>query len=135
MNQHDEPTPALNRRPILLLFLLLCVLFLISYTGRLGQLVGLRAEVAAKRAELADARDRQAALLDEQRYSQTEQFTDDVVRGQFGMSQPGDELIVPLDEAPVAQIAPAQGMEDAAPARAGPAPVWRQWWELFDQDG
>ena len=68
----NGPSPAstpVNRRPIIFLFLLLCVLFVISYTGRMGQLIGLNSEIAAKQAELQAVKERQAALEKEQAYT------------------------------------------------------------------
>ncbi|MCB0046602.1 MAG: septum formation initiator family protein [Caldilineaceae bacterium] len=129
MTQRKEPMQAAGRRPILLLFLLLCVLFITGYVGRLGQLAGLRADITAKQVELNAALDRQAALLDEQAYTRTEQYTDEVMRDQFGMSRPGDKLIVVVpsregDGAPAAA-------ESASPPAAEADAIWRQWRALF----
>ncbi len=132
MAQQEQGPSGINRRPIIFLFLLLCVLFVISYTGRMGQLVVLNGEIGAQQLQLEETRQRQAALEDEYAYTQTEQYTDEVARSEFGMSQSGDDLIVPVGSA--AAIA-AAASEAEAQRGDGSAPTWQQWWQIFAQGG
>jgi hypothetical protein len=129
MTQPEQGTSGINRRPIIFLFLLLCVLFVISYTGRMGQLVVLNGEVDAKLAQLEEAHQRQAGLEEEYDYSLTEQYTDEVARKGFGMGQDKDALIVPVG--PTRAEVAAAAEEAAAERRDDVLPTWQQWWRLF----
>ena len=116
MAQQEQGPSGINRRPIIFLFLLLCVLFVISYTGRMGQLVVLNGEIGAQQLQLEETRQRQAALEDEYAYTQTEQYTDEVARSEFGMSQSGDDLIVPVGSAAAVAAATRRPRPSAATA-------------------
>ena len=128
-------TAGPNRRPLILVLLILSLLFAVSYTGRLGSLAGIRAEIAYKEQQIADARQRQAALLDEQRYVKSAGYLDDVARGEMGMGQRDEAAVVVVKnksgdtETVEAPVAPA---EEGIP-QASATPIWQQWLALFVQ--
>jgi cell division protein FtsB len=137
--KNESNTVGPNRRPLIFVLIILSLLFTVSYTARLGKLARMRAQVDVTAQKIEDARLRQAALLDEQEYVKSDRFVDDVARGEMGMGQPGEILVVGVGEAA------GSGEEDAVlapPSTEDPqvvnddngyAPIWRQWMALFIQ--
>jgi hypothetical protein len=126
-----------NRRPLILMLLILSLLFVASYTGRLGSLAGIRGEIAQKEQQIADARQRQAALLDEQRYVDSKGYLDDVARGEMGMGQRDEAAVVVVKEHGLESN--SVGTENSTTLAAGDEtevatiPIWQQWLTLFAQ--
>jgi len=141
--ENEARTAGPNRRPLIFILIILSLLFAVSYTGRLGKLARMRGQVDATAQKIEEARLRQAALLNEQNYVEGDGFVDDVARGEMGMGQPGETLVVIVGEPAGPEDGGIKG--DAAltpPAADEPqvakgdnvyAPIWRQWMALFIQ--
>ena len=133
-----------RRRPLLAILIVLCLVFVASYTTRLGTLRRLQVE-QAKLEERLEAAEIQARVLDDEQERKTsDAYVEQVAVEELGMTRDGDTVVTLLN-APEAGDAVAAG--DAAPAvtepeiAAGAAttpaapPVWRQWVELFTAQG
>jgi len=126
-----------NRRPLILVLLVLSLLFVVSYTGRLGTLARTQGKIALKEQQIKDARQRQAALLDEQRYVEGAGYLDDVARGEMGMGQRSEDAVVVVKESGPEESLTGETQASAPAvnddAQIVVAPIWRQWLALFVQ--
>ena len=140
-NESEKSGP--NRRPLILLLIILSLVFAVTYTGRLGKLARTQAQLEITAQKIEEATLRQAALLKEQAYVESEGYVDDIARGEMGMGQPGESLVVIVGEPDVIENDPTGGDIATAPAEVGEAsssadndsfsPIWRQWMGLFIQ--
>jgi len=142
--ENEPRTTNPNRRPLIFLLIILSLLFAVSYTGRLGELAGTRAQADVTAQKIKEARLRQAALLNEQDYVAGDGYLDDVARGEMGMGQPGESLVVIVGESDSTESGDVAGdaalaepsMDTSPEATSGDdgyAPIWRQWMALFVQ--
>ncbi|MEZ4559264.1 MAG: septum formation initiator family protein [Caldilineaceae bacterium] len=133
-----------RRRPLLAILIVLCLVFVASYTTRLGTLRRLQVE-QAKLEERLEAAEIQARVLDDEQERKTsDAYVEQVAVEELGMTRDGDTVVTLLN-APEAGDGVAAGdtapavtePEVAAGAATTPAapPVWRQWVELFTVQG
>jgi cell division protein FtsB len=113
---------------ILLGLVICCLLFIVSYMGRLSEQARLQAEIAFQETEIAQARARQAELTAYRDYVRSDAYIHEQARNVFNMVQPGDELII--------AVTPSEAVasNDDSPVHTmttPSSPYWQQWLELF----
>ena len=127
----------------------LCLVFAVSYTGRVMAKVRMDNAVSDQGEENRLAQERTAQLQARLTYVQSDAFAEEKAREEFGMTQPGDRKVVILPElntqpqnAPALVLvapAPQPTIPFVEPQRApaeqpitGPTvPIWRQWLALL----
>jgi cell division protein FtsB len=125
-----------TRRPNLLLILLivLCGLFVYSYTARLGEKSVIDAEIAAMQARIDQAKMQQQELLAERAALRDPAYLDTVARTVLDHAKPGDKVLTIVKVPDSAAESPAQADLAApapAPAVSATLPVWQQWVSFF----
>ena len=153
-----------NRRPLYFIAILLCLIFVISYVGRLSRRASLRAEIVAKEQLIEEAVERQFELEEYRTYVGSDAYVEEVMREEFGMAREGETLMVLVDppslptptpdpgpgavpdsdpsEGAALQLEPALDMAEGADpdgsVKGGQAvdePTWRQWISFFAGSG
>lgn len=128
-----------RRRPLLVVLIILCLLFVASYTTRVGTLRRLEAEQAKLEAQLHEAQVESQVLDEDLAYKTSDAFVEKSAVEEMGMVRE-DETVVTVLDAPAtpapeeeasALPTPAAPLEDET---AGTA-VWRQWLELLTGRG
>ena len=126
-----------TRRPNLLLFLLivLCGLFVYSYTARLGEKGAIDAEIAAMQARIDQAKVQQQELLAEQAALRDPSYLDTVARDVLDHAKPGDKVLTMVKLPPAEAAAmPAQTVLAMSPVESAlpvGVPIWQQWVSFF----
>ena len=131
-----------RRRPLLAILIVLCLIFVASYTTRLGTLRRLQVEQAKLEERLGAAEIQARVLEDEQERKTSDAYVEQVAVEELGMTRDGDTVVTLLN-APEAAGATVAGDSSAAEPEvdAGTAatskaqPVWRQWIDLFAAQG
>jgi cell division protein FtsB/cell division protein DivIC len=134
--------PESNRSRVLLAILILsCLVFMVSYAGRLVEKWRVERDIALWQQRVDEAHQTQAALAEESQRVQSQDYVDEAARNELGLSKEGDAVVVIVEATPTA--APAPVVEPAAatvaelasdarsPAAAEQSPAWQQWWALF----
>jgi hypothetical protein len=151
-----------NRRPLYFIAILLCLIFVISYVGRLSRRASLGAEIVAKEQLIEEAVERQFELEEYRTYVGSDAYVEEVMREEFGMAREGETLMVLVDPPSLPTPTPdagegvapplgpavdlAEGAMEGAAASADPdggvesgqaadEPTWRQWVSLFAGSG
>ncbi|RME50525.1 MAG: septum formation initiator family protein [Caldilineae bacterium] len=93
----DEPGNP-QRTRLLLFALVIVAALLVGYASRLQDLASAEAEVIAQREKVEWAKQRNAELQDELERVQSDAYVAQVARSELGMSQPGDEVFIPLEQ-------------------------------------
>ncbi len=129
-----SPPASTRARVILLALIALCLLFVVSYTGRLVQRSRLQAEIQQWEERLAQEQARQLELQAELTYVSSADYVDEVAREELEMVRPGDTVIVVLEGTPIPTptVTPTPAPATMAPETSS-APPWKQWWGLFVQ--
>lgn len=131
--------PESNRSRVLLAILILsCLVFMVSYAGRLVEKWRVQRDIALWQQRLDEAQQAQAALVQESRRVLSQDYVDEAARNELGLSKEGDEVIVIVEATPTALPAPLaspaaveMGAEAQSPIWPEQPPAWQQWWELF----
>jgi cell division protein FtsB len=149
----DGPSVTPQQRTQFFIFLLIgmCLVFAVSYTGRVLTKIRVDNAVVAQEGRNLTAMERSVELDGRLTYVQSDAYIEEKARGEFGMAQPGDKKVVILPQpntngtsaAPSPLVSPPQ----PAPTTVRPAgpvpspnlpdlslPVWRQWLALFRAD-
>jgi len=143
-----EGTPQQRIQFFIFLLIGLCLVFGISYTGRVLAKVHMDDAVSAQIEENHLAQARTAQLQGRLAYVQSDAFAEEKAREEFSMAQPGDRKVVILSEAaaqpevapapvlvippqPSPQFAPLQRPSPAVPSVDATLPIWRQWLTLL----
>jgi hypothetical protein len=116
--------------------ILVCAIFVFSYSGRMVRKAELEAEAVRWEALIADARQKQHVLTAERTQVESDAYVDKVARDELGLGKEDDvEIIViepTLTPASVTSNTPADGTyAGAADASRGSMPVWQQWMSLL----
>ncbi|MEZ4683603.1 MAG: septum formation initiator family protein [Caldilineaceae bacterium] len=117
------PTPKRDIRVLFTIVLALCLLFSATYASRLARKNQVDAEIARWEQKIEHSKERQYALENELRYIRSDAYIQKLAHDEFGMVQPGEQLVV---------VVPAEQM-DATAAIVAPLPAptmqtrWRQW--------
>ena len=122
------PNPSLarqpSRRPLLIILILLCTVFIVTYAARMGERRGLEAQIAAQEQSIQRAQEKNALLQSELQRANTPAFLDELVRTVFQMGKEGETLYVGV--AP-----PTPEVVQTPPPTLPPAdPIWQQWFTL-----
>ena len=126
-----EPSPTQERpsvRPLLIIMISLCSLFIISYALRLDERDRIELQIIDQRDENMEAAARTALLAKELADAAQTAHVDEIARTVLDMAKPDDVKIVPVN------LVDEAGSMAEAPFGSLPAsddPVWRQWLELF----
>lgn len=145
-------TPEQRTQFFIFLLIAMCLVFAVSYTGRVLTKIRMDNAVLAQETRNLTAQERTAELQDRLAYVQSDAYVEEKARSEFGMVQPGDKKVVilppaevePLPAAPAAvEVLPQTAPTLALPSRpdlavrAGPdrsLPIWQQWLDLFRPD-
>ncbi len=119
---------APNRRPLLFLFIGLCLLFAVTYAARLGERGEVEAQIADAQVEIEAAERRQARLEAERAQLDGEGAVAQIARDELEMAKEGDTVLVVIT--PVASPTPVPAVV-VEPETERQEPVWRQWLGLF----
>ncbi|MFN8443052.1 MAG: septum formation initiator family protein [Caldilineaceae bacterium] len=121
-------------RPLLFTLLVLCLLILANYVGRLRSLSQLDQQIASAQVSVEQATARQQMLLD-QRARQQDSSTDTVdqaARRDLDMLKPGDYAYTVLEAATPAAEVVSEEQPDSKSLRLTPIkPIWKQWFDLL----
>jgi cell division protein FtsB len=140
--QPDLQDFRLSRRFLFLILIVLCVLFVVSYAGRLTERTRLYQEIRAMEARIELEEARTLVLAANLDYVDSEDYVDRVAREELGMGREGDRVMIIVDApTPIpADVASALLAEPASDrpieamselVRYGDPPIWKQWLALF----
>jgi hypothetical protein len=115
-------------RPLLVVLIVLCAIFVVTYALRLDERDRVEAAIVAQKAANAAAITRGAELREILTQVTRPAYLDIIIRQFLGMGKDGDTRLVPVDAPGLATAAPVPLLE-TAPRYSGP--VWRQWLTLF----
>lgn len=119
-------TPKRDTKLLFTVVVGLCLLLVMTYASRLSRQASVNQEVARWEEKIVMASARQHALEAELRYIQSDAYVEQLAHDEFGMIQPGEELVV---------IVPAQQSTEASPIVQQDleknAPFWQQWLHSF----
>ena len=125
-----------RRRPLIFLLIVLCLLFLASYTTRLGYLRGQQRLLAQAEQQAIDAQIHTQVLESELAYVQSDAYVAEQAIEKLGMALEDETVIKLVDgpgtaaEAAASALAPDDADVVTAPRAAG-QPIWQQWVDLF----
>lgn len=129
-----------TRRPIfsrlgLLLLIVLCVVFVSSYTNRLARKAEIEKQIAEWELRIAEAELHQQELQAELDYVNSPAYIEDVARNHLDMAREGDTVIVVVPGTPTPEFQEDTGEPDVENAEssglAADEPTWRQWFDLL----
>jgi cell division protein FtsB len=132
-NQSPNPkilTPDLRRNPHLLLAVMigLCLIFVVSYAGRLAKLAAAEANVDHWQVRVQQAEDHTLRLIDEDAYVGSDAYIHQQARNELGLVQAGDALVIAIPSTPTpAVLKEAKGVEKKVVEKAN----WQRWLDLF----
>ncbi len=145
-----KPAVTPQQRTQFFIFLLIgfCLVFAISYSGRVLAKIRMDRGVVAQVEENRLAQERTAQLHARLTYVQSDAYAEEKAREEFSMAQPGDRKVVILPQpatsaeaapAPILVAPPGPGPTIIQPQPASTAasrvdtgqPIWRQWVALF----
>lgn len=115
-------TPKRNPRILWTIVLCLCLLFAITYGGRLATKAHLEAEIVRQMARIEEAKQHQQALQQQLAYVRSDAYVEATARNELGMVHPGDEVLIVVD-GPTPMTAES---EVVVPAAVTP-PFWQEW--------
>lgn len=131
-SQHQPLSQQERRRSprlLIVLFVLLCMLFVAGYMERLASLETARQQVADASAQLAASHQRQANLLEEQSRVQDPAYLALRARDDIGLAPEGELMVVIYDGNP--KPAPTPEPEPNTAYMLSSQPPWQQWLELI----
>jgi len=118
-----------NPRLLIVLFVVLCVLFVVGYMERLSALENMRQQVTDMSAQVTASYRRQASLQEELSRVQDPAYLALRARDDIGMAPEGELMVVIYDGKPQPTATPAPVQSTGRPPTSQPA--WRQWLELI----
>ena len=125
----NEPIGRRNVRLIIGALIVLCALFALGYAERLNQKEAAVAEVAVMQQKVNEARQRQAALLEERARVDDPAYLADQARDELGLIQVGDQPIAVLNSP--ATATPAATATPLPRTMRGERPNWQLWVDLL----
>lgn len=132
----SRPNRFAPSRVVIAALILVCAIFVFSYSGRMVRKAELEAEAVRWEAQIAEAEQKQHVLAAELDEVESDAYVDQVARNELGLAKENDvEIIViepTLTPASVTSSTPADGNRaGAADASRGSMPVWQQWMSLL----
>lgn len=118
-----------NPRVLIVLFVLLCGLFVAGYMERLTLLESMRQQVAEMSKQVLASHQRQAELLEEQSRVQDPAYLALRARDDIGLAPEGELMVVIYDGKPQSSETPMAS--PTTESASTPKPPWRQWLELI----
>ena len=115
-------TPKRDTRLLLIVVLGICLLFAITYAGRLARQAALNREVARWEQKNIESVKRQHALEAELRYIQSDAYIEELAHDELGMVKPDEELVVIV---PAQQAALTTTLLENEETEA--KPFWHDW--------
>ncbi len=141
LKQAVNPDPTRrDPRPALIVLIVLCFVFIVTYVGRLAERAQMNAETARLEGQIAQAKVHHTELAAQREYVNSQAFVDEKARESLGLVKRGDEMIIALP--PVAspvnidanttvntELPPLITPEkSSSPSQL---PIWQQWVDLF----
>ena len=132
--------PSRDPRPALIVLIVLCFIFIVTYVGRLAERAQMNAETARLEGQIAQAKVHNTELVARQAYVNSQAFVDEKAREALGLVKRGDEMIIALPPlaSPVNADANTTVNTDLPPLvipekNSSPSqlPIWQQWVDLF----
>lgn len=119
--QSPLPQPRSSVRPLLLLLIGLCTVFIVTYALRLDARDRVEAELVAQQQANLQAEARGAALEKQLAGASKPSYMDEIARTKLHLVKPNETRLIPV----------GGGLAVAAPAATAPSaallPIWRQW--------
>jgi cell division protein FtsB len=125
--------PSRKPRIILIFLIALCGLFVHSYTARLAEKSRVEAQIIDMQARIEEAKSEQYELLEELEALSRPDYIDRVARSKFGYAQPGDKVLMMIQEptsSPLVENVSAVA-EAITSVDLRNLPVWQQWVVFF----
>lgn len=121
--------PINPRRVAAFVGILVLILMVIDFNGRLEELNRLKKQAGVISTQATQAEQTQVSLETQVAYAQSDQAVQDWARTEGHYVQPGDQPVVPVGET---------GGTPAQPTETSPSPTpipnWQIWWNLFFGD-
>lgn len=114
---------------MLVVLIVLCLIFIISYAARLGERQRMEKAIIAQETAIANAIVRQAQLEAELERVSSPAYVDEVARTVFQLGKEGETT---FNGVVLSNPSPAPAL--SAPPQLYRDPVWRQWLELILPD-
>ena len=145
-NRPSETSPGPSRRsPLLIVLLVLALIFVITYAGRLTEYRRLLNVEASMQEQIEDAEAHGRKLAADLAHVKSPEYTEKVAITELNLAQDGTQVLTVID--PLAKTAQAEepAAVSAIDAEAGIAPdrsasdseppVWRLWLSIFQSEG
>ena len=133
--QPPDSTRQHSIRPLLFALLILLMLILASYVGRLRTLSTIDQQIAVAEINVEQAMARQQALRDElvRQQDQNNEGLDRTARRDLDLVRPGDFTFTVLTPVPQTSPAEPEVISVAAESQflAATKPIWKEWLELL----
>ncbi len=118
--------PINYRRVAVFVGILILILMVMDFNGRLEELNLLKKHAAVLSAQATQGVQTQTALQTQVAYAGSDQAVQDWARGEGHYVQPDDQLVIPVGQ---------PGSKPIQTAEPTPAPTpasnWQTWWNLF----
>ena len=138
-----------RRSPLLIVLLVLALLFVITYAGRLTEYRRLLNAEASMQTKIEDAEAHGRELAADLARVKSPEYTEEIAITEMGLGQEGTQVLTVIDPPPAqaaqasesaaapaidaegssAAVAEAEATSDSAP------PVWRMWLSIFQAEG
>jgi cell division protein FtsB len=125
----STPVPAHNSHLALGILIVFCLIFIISYTGRLVKRAQLSAEATHWEDRIEQATQQRLVLDAEHKYIESDAYIQKAARDELGMAQVGDTIVVVVPSLPTPPV-PLTAIQGGEMKAAGQT-NWQQWFELF----
>ena len=121
--------PTRKARLPLVVLIGLCLIFIVSYAGRLAQKAQLETASAHWQAQIEQAKQQRLGLAVERDYVASPAYVQKTARDELGLAQLGDAIVLVVAAAPT-PLAPVI-IEVPSAAKTNEPDNWRQWLSLF----
>jgi cell division protein FtsB len=115
------PAQKRDTRLLFTIVVVLALLFVLTYAGRLARKTRLEVELARWETKIEQAKNHQYELQKELRYVQSDAYIEKLAHDEFGMVKSGEELVVIVPVDPLAALTPT-----TAPEAAVVEPFWQK---------
>ncbi|MCX6043885.1 MAG: septum formation initiator family protein [Chloroflexi bacterium] len=127
------PSPTRNIRLALVILIVLCLIFIVSYTARLAKRAQLGVESHQWEERIEQATQKRLVLEAERQYVDSDAYVQKEARDELGMAKAGDSIVIVIPSTPTPLIPSPEPQTETTTKVAGQA-NWQQWFELFVPD-